>query len=370
MSPNPNRFSLTPDRYNELSERLSGADENYELLRSEKFKVGKEYAVWSSELVRARHMHDTDRIIGMLDGSIEERVISDPDNYERSHEVPDVVIPLDKSGRPIKDLVEAFWEFNAKDGAELPEFDFLNIDRIDWLARMGYSATEADQSTKKTLDMSKISHEEISRIRAYFTEGDLTEENWQEEVWQLPTRLDGKKILVLDEVKNSGATLEIATKLIKTAIPEAVISGDYYWTDSSHDAVGSTNAQTQWKTVPKWYDGTNSFGRGIGDTSPAWHEKQYEENPSQQNLKNKIASFVLSAPHHDRHTFAPVDDVLYKKLVQDIAFMSYDYPVLPPHQDRDEGWKERIDDIAESADATYDEAIGYRLKLSQNGRKK
>lgn len=194
--------TLSNERYEEINTIFSHDDKAYEVLRSENQGVYGKANIWDSDFVRQRMAEDADRLVGLLDGSIPEREnITDISHFKDDAPAPDVVIALDKSGRPLRDVAEAFWDTNAKEDATMPEFDFLNIDRIDWLKRMGFTEREAEESSTKKIDMSSVSDEEIARIRAYFVEGSLSEENWQEEVWQLPTRLDDKDILILDEVK-------------------------------------------------------------------------------------------------------------------------------------------------------------------------
>ena len=49
-----------------------------------------------------------------------------------------------------------------------------------------------------------------------------------------PTILDVKRILIVDEVSRTGATLNIATHLFKLAFPNArEITGSYFWHPSS-----------------------------------------------------------------------------------------------------------------------------------------
>ena len=133
----------SPAKQQEINQTLSANPEEaaqYELLTSQNFAVFGETGRWDDEYVRFRHIQDTDRMVAILDGTIEKRAIKDPDNPERSHQAPDRVIALDKSGRPLKDLAAAFWDLCAKEDSTMPPFDFLNIDRMDWLQRMGYTA--------------------------------------------------------------------------------------------------------------------------------------------------------------------------------------------------------------------------------------
>lgn len=348
--------TISEQRYNEINAIFSHDDEAYEFLRSENQGVFKNVNVWDGDYVRQRLAEDGDRLVGKLDGSIPERERISGVHEAELGVAPDVVIALDKSGRPLKDIAEVFWDKSAQEGATMPEFEFLNIDRIDWLKRMGYTEREADESSSKTIDMSKVSDEEIARIRAFFTEGELSEDNWQEEVWQLPTRLDDKEVLILDEVKNSGATLEIAAKLIQKAIPGARISGDYFWTDGTHKVVGE---EKQNGTVPIWYSRDSAWGRGIGDVSHSYQRHMYENSPTQENFRNLLASFVLSAPHHDVKTKEILRDEQYESMKRDLGRLALEQSWLP-HPDRDEDWDERMEVLSEETGVSDDELMAYR----------
>ena len=365
----------SPAKQQEINQTLSANPEEaaqYELLTGQNFAVFGETGRWDDEYVRFRHIQDTDRMVAILDGTIEKRAIEDPDNPERSHQAPDRVIALDKSGRPLKDLAAAFWDLCAKEDSTMPPFDFLNIDRMDWLQRMGYTAAEAESSASKTLDMNAVSQEDIARIRAYFTEGDLPEENWQQAVWDMPTRLDGQNILVLDEVKNSGATLEVATKLIKAAVPEATVSGDYFWTDKTQRTVGYDQAESQYGTVPIWYNRDSVWGRGVGDVDPAYYAHQYEQDPTSDRRKALLAAFVLSAPHHDKETFTLQVDEAYEQLTRDIRRMALHYqggdlPVIPSPDRPDDNWDERMALVSQKTGYDVMELTSYmRWRAGQN----
>ncbi len=342
------------ERFDKLFARVP---ENYEILNREGLPVFGKYS-YDSDYVRQLLVQDADRLVAILDGTIPERELAVGDGEKEAASAPDVVIALDKSGRPLKAVAETFWEMYAKEGAKMPEFDFLNIDRIDWLQRMGMSIQEAEESTQKTLDFSVVSDEEIARIRAYFVEGDLTEENWQEEVWKLPTRLDGKEVLVLDEVKNSGATLAIAAELIHRAIPEAKVTGEYFWTNRIHKVV---NGEIQYGTVPPWYDRTSSMGRGIGDVDISYYNRRHEIDQTQESLKKKLAAFVLSAPHHDKETLEVLEDKKYQSLLQDLAYLTYEPMPFFPSTDRDDdSWDDRLDDMERRMNAPLAMLMKYR----------
>lgn len=319
---------LSPEKQQELVNRFNEPESNYSL-----FREGVQGFLFDSkkprdqrrdtEAILRMYTTFTDKLVGVADGSIEHRDIEDPLQPERSHQKPDVLLFLDKSARPVSWMVDAFWEQFAKEDAEKPDYEFLNIDRTNWFMRQGHVRQIAERYLGPSdFDIDKVSDEDIARIRAVFVDGDLSEDGWQEQVWNLGTRLDGKNIVVVDEVKNKGGTLSIATQLLRRAVPEAVVSGVYFW-ETDIRIINDRTGETQADSVPVWYDAVNPMGRGIGDISKAYYEHLYAQEPSQENLRKKIGWSVLSAPHFNVDTYEPVDDKKADTVKQDIAYLSY-----------------------------------------------
>lgn len=302
-----------------LIERFNEPEDNYQLLRGDMQGFLNRENKRDTDGVLQMYVNFTDKLIGVADGSIKERDLVDQTDIEKSKQAPDEIIFLDKSARPVAWFMDGLWDQFAKPGAKKPHYDFLNIDRIDWFVSLGYSRQVAEQLGPSDFDINKVPREDISRIRALFVEGQITEDNWQEEVWKLPTSLDGKVVLVVDEVKNQGGTLAIATQIIKKAVPEATVTGQYFW-ESKRTQVGDSQ---QMDSAPVWYDKVDPMGRGVGNISQTYYDILYEISPSQDHLKSKIGWKVLSAPHHDHETFEFEEDLKAEKLKQDIAHLSY-----------------------------------------------
>jgi|GEM_PF-780750 len=285
--------------------------------------------VWDDTYVREQYIRETDELIGRFDGTIIEPGhgdVLDARIPEGEPRIPDSVIYLDKSARPVAWFVDAFWDQIAAPGAKKPAEEYLNIDRANWFTYLGHTIEDAENRLgREDFDLEKVNPDRVAAIRAYFTEGELTEESWKDEVWTLPTRLDGQHVAIVDEVMNQGGTLHIAVELLRKAIPEATFDGTYFWHTGreSIDGIGADKSKQQMTTAPIWYSKTNAMGRGVGDISQAYYNHEYAENPTQQALRNKIAGFALSAPHHDPETYEPKADALAEKIKQDISFMTY-----------------------------------------------
>lgn len=300
--PDKPRFPTpSPERCKELDERFS-VDKDEFLVLKEQVGHRTPEGVWDMRHVAEEYVKSTDKIIGILDGSIEDRELADPDNKEQSKQAPDVVIYLDKSARPVSWFVDEFWDQMARkeevDGKECPikkpEAKFLNIDRADWLMRMkkneGVPLSELDPTD---FDINEISEDEIAQIRAIFAKGSLSDENWLEEVKNKPNYLDGKNVLIVDEVKSSGATLSIAQQLLKKAFPESTVSGAYFWQQTGR----MVNGRLQMGIAPVWYDASRPDGRLVDDKNLRYYEKSYEEG--RVSLQKKLGAVALSSPQLD-----------------------------------------------------------------------
>lgn len=343
----------SPRTFKEIRAAHQHTAANYEVLDGEHQSVlyrknGKlvhEYGVWDDDYVREQYVRETDGLIGRFDGSITEPSpgdILDDRIPEGEPRIPDTALYLDKSARPVAWLVDALWEQMATPGAKKPNEEFLNIDRANWFTYLGHTIEDAENRLGRAdFDIEKVNPDRIAAIRAYFSEGELTEENWKDEVWNLPTRLDGQHVFIVDEVMNQGGTLHIAAELLRRAIPEATFDGTYFWHTGriSIDGRNADSSGLQMQSAPIWYDKTRATGREVGDISQAFQEHQYKQNPNQQTLRNKIAGFALSAPHHDPETYEVVEDNLAKKFKQDFAYLTYDLAdgnvIHAPDPDRD-----------------------------------
>lgn len=307
-------------RYNVLNgehQRISYTDASGRVVHEAPF-------VWTDEYVREQYVKETDEMIGRLDGSINEKGnfdLFDERIPEGEPRVPQSVIYLDKSARPVSWFVDAFWDQMAQPGAQKPQAEFINIDRINWFTLMGHSREIAANSlTADDVDINKIDPKKIAAIRAYFTEGELDPDTWLSQVDTMPTRLDGQHVLIVDEVRNQGGTLKFAFDLLRKAIPEATFDATYFWHAGRISIDGQTASSNalQMTSAPLWYSAKSELGRGIGDISLHYQEQAYQREPSQKTLRNKIAAFALSAPLHDVETFEARSDAFAEDIQRDI----------------------------------------------------
>lgn len=176
-----------------------------------------------------------------------------------------MVVWLDKSARPVYWMVRRLWEdlsTKKSDGTipSLPASKFLNIDRLPWLQATGINTTEIDADTANQFDINNLHfndetpRQSIGKIRGLFvdhhyTDSDgrkhqLTEENFDDMVWRMPLQKTLQNqgelpphLLVVDEVKSSGATINIAQQVLSAALPEVVVS-TAHWQNGKSDELG------------------------------------------------------------------------------------------------------------------------------------
>ncbi len=200
----------------------------------------------------------------------------------------DNVIYLDKSARPVSWLVNEFWDDFTEE--KRPGTDYLAIDRRIWFKKVGIELEgneemrDPDGSLRVAKTEDFVKHFEtmpdetkkdwLARIRGLFIEGGIEDED-PDKILATPTVLDGKNLLIVDEVSRSGSTLGIAKFLMKRAIPELEsVNGHVFW----HDREKQVNGETQMGQAPVWYrhGGDNDWvGRGVKDINPSFYRAQY-----------------------------------------------------------------------------------------------
>lgn len=285
------------------------------------------------EQIERHYLQDTDTLIGLLDGSITDEDCEQSYPNKMYKGPTDEVIYLDKSARNIYLLVHGLWSELSDGIAKKPKANFLNIDKEEYLQYMGFGINGENLQDIDTdmVDIDRIDKDALSemlvRIRCLYLNpedfGKIDEDNLQE-AWNLPTRLDGKNIAIVDEVKSSGNTLNIALQLLKRAFPNTNFNGYYWsappilrWRITSLDGV-TEESQFAVARVPVWYDAETSRGRGIDD-------KNNEFSGQSKYKFQRIGKYILSIPYLDpdtgdvRKTIEPVTAAVrsdLKKLVK------------------------------------------------------
>ncbi|ABM16728.1 hypothetical protein [Mycolicibacterium vanbaalenii] len=159
------RKQLTNEEYLTLRTRFSAPEENYNLLGSEHPVFGRR-KIWDGDYTREQYLRSVDHLIGVLDGTKRDREAGS--GTDRQAQRPDVVVWLDKSARPCSWFVDAFWDQIAVPHTSKPRYEFLRIDRRDWLTHMGYTDTEARNAVRKEVRVDAVPEELILRMRSLF----------------------------------------------------------------------------------------------------------------------------------------------------------------------------------------------------------
>lgn len=261
-----------------------------------------ESEVWNIDRTVSTYVTDTADLISAIDGTAEYSITDPYHEKEFKGVKADHVLYLDKSARPVSWLVNMFWDDFSEE--ERPEHSYLNIDRLRMLDfagishREGYVAEPSGAMHRATFadfekEADKLPLEVFAGIRAQYIDGGIDTED-PEEIMKMPTKLDGKNLLIVDEVADTGLTMEMSKYMLKKAIPELKsVHGTYFW-DAGKSKL--QNGDTQQLSVPVWYNSTHSDGRGIADIDESYYQKKFEENPTSRNRARKMGAFALSVP--------------------------------------------------------------------------
>lgn len=347
-------ITISDTTYDEMRDRYHVGDENFALLRGDKQTVVERTrngyveraGVWNSDYVRELYVQSTIDLIDKLDGSDEP--------------APDVVFWMDKSARPVSWLVDAFWDEVAAEGAEKPKYEFLNFERADWFRIAGQDPDDYVAGKSGSFDANAVPEEYILRIRALYSDADITEDNWQEVLRDEDQLFAGKALKIIDEVMSeSGATLTIAKGVLRRAFPHATISADHFW--STGRIATNTPGLTQMESGPIWYQTNTVSGRGVGDTDPKYYEMLYEQNPSLENFRKKLGACALSRPLEGT-------DTLTDQLKQDIAYLTYTIhdDEGKPHSVFRSSKTDKLEALSAAQSMTSRDAVAYRKRQREN----
>ncbi len=235
---------------------------------------------------------------------------------------PDYVLYLDKSARPVswleRELHDDFAEAAAEDGDE-PEPKtntlFLNIDREHWRDQTGGKEFGSGQVTVKDVEQ-----ETIESLRAIFLNNvpedvagteDLKRklsESSEEDISDQPSLLDGKKVLIVDEVKFTGDTLKIAQKFLETAFPDAEFATHHWMT--SPKAVDPNAKPTGLPDVPVWYRQDSEKGRGVAN-------RDVYKSRKSASARQRVGEVFLSTSFNEPDSAAIKLRSEFKRLAQE-----------------------------------------------------
>ncbi len=134
----------------------------------------------------------------------------------------------------------------------------------------------------------------VERLRGLFVPGGLSEEEvtYSEKIMDRETGLEGKNIVIIDEVARTGATGKVAEHFISWAFPEArSVSFDVFF-DDNNNRHPTTN---QMLMIPFWYSlvHDDGAGRGINGVDQETYKRKYERQPNNINRAADFGSLFL-----------------------------------------------------------------------------
>lgn len=246
----------------------------YQLLRGHARTDGS----WkSTEELQEEYIRLTDTLVYKMTDGVE---VVDHETGERSTRTPDYVVWLDKSARPLAWLTKRLWPLLAedKDGnvPKMPDFRFVNVDREQWIGTIdpeGIGETSVDN----------VDPQIIRSLRSIFLQDPKDRpDKIDESIDEAPTELDGKTVLIVDEVHASGRTLAIATNFFRRAFPESDIASCHWMGGVTMMGSATGNAD-----LPVWYRDDSSLGRGIANRDVSVSQKSL-------NRTQRLGAWFLS----------------------------------------------------------------------------
>ncbi len=263
----------------------------------------------TGEQLRMEYIQLTDGIVKLM---TEGTQFTDPATGERRIERPDIVIWLDKSARPLSWFTKALWPRLApKPGSTevptMPDSKFLNIDRDQWI-------NAVDPQGVGIADVNRIDQSIIRSLRSVFISPNHKRQGLTPAIDAAPTLLDGKRVLVVDEVRSTGRTLEIALAMLERAFPSAAFAGTHWMSyitmAKGSEAVGNLD-------LPVWYKSDRESGRGIGNRDSAISARS-------ANLTQRLGAWFLST-----RLSKPDESALQLRHELQHLALHPDVPVLP-----------------------------------------
>lgn len=294
----------------------------YELLKGH-FRTDGSFK--NDEQLRTQYVQLTDGLIHKMVDGVE---ATDSTTQEKSLERPDVVIWLDKSARPLAWLTKELWPLLSPDAKgetpKMPDFRFVNIDREQWV-------NTVDPSGSGYMDIDRVDESIIRSLRSVFVAPQHKKEGLTESIDSAPTELNGKTILIVDEVRASGRTLEIAQKFFARAFPDTKIAATHWMGGivQKEGAIGNAD-------LPVWYKEADVRGRGVGNRDERLSQRSHSRT-------QRLGSWFLSTHLSTEDQASKQLRREFRRLARDVA----DHKVLYlPSLDREmDDWDERAERI-------------------------
>ena len=288
-------------------------DYHYQLLTEHKRTDG---SIKSSDQLKTEYVRLTDNLVNTITNGVN---VLNPNTGETERKPIDFIVWLDKSARPVSWLTKELWPQLGVDeegnDVTMPAFRFVNIDREQW-------TSEVDPNNVGKTYVDELSPTIIRSLRSIFLSNPSDRpDSLDESIDDAPTQFDGKTVMIIDEVRSSGRTLDYATSFFKRAFPEGSFVGDYWMSGmtTKGEAVGNAD-------IPVWYSDETSKGRGVNN-------RNIDLSLKSKNRTQRLGARFLSTAFKD-------DDPLSVQLREEFHQLSIDLHVgkvlYEPSWERDE----------------------------------
>lgn len=273
--------------------------------------------------LRMEYITLTDKLIETIQ---EGTVRKNPETGKMESQPFDNIIFLDKSARPVSWLVRELWDKLAfdEDGEKtpMPAMNFLNIDREQWIGQV-------DEEGTGVVDVSHLSPSIIRSLRSIFVMPNQKSDRLTEEIDEADATIDGKNVLIVDEVRSTGRTMNIAKKLLQRAFPTTHFDSAYWMGGQTGMLVRSSARGKSYiygnADLPVWYRDDLETGRGVGN-------RQVDHLPVETTRTQRLGRWFLS------RRFSNVDpsSVQLRKEIKQLAEHP-DVPIRPsPYREDDD----------------------------------
>ena len=173
--------------------------------------------------------------------------------------------------------------------------------------------------------MDKIDKSVVRSLRSIFVSPKAKGDKISEAIDDAVSELDGKTILIVDEVYSSGRTLQYAREFFKEAFPTSSVATAHWMRGVSKKGEAMGN-----RDLPVWYKKDTMYGRGIGNRDATLSQKS-------NNTTQKLGAFFLS-----RRLPEPDEKSLQLRTELKHLAQSPDVPMVPSIQRPREQWNERL----------------------------
>ena len=164
------------------------------------------------------------------------------------------------------------------------EIELSGYDNIKIIATlMGMNNSEIKDAMEFVETFSELSKEDLGMQVKRYSAGMIARLGFSISVAKTPD------ILIVDEVRSTGRTNDIAVKLLRAAFPTSRVHGTFWMSSQAAKLVPKAGGIAFGNAdLPVWYREDTIYGRGVGD-------RQYESNITPISLTQKLGQYFLSS---------------------------------------------------------------------------